>query len=125
MEQSRKEKPGLTVTSLQPDCWGPTISHLIFSAFLHPGSSQDRWIMRQEKEASSPVMRAMNGTRMSGSLGGWVPYTRPISPCLLLGAFGIQALQLCERRMELGSAIQFLIYQAAWRCYRRLPPWGS
>lgn len=40
MEQNREEKPWLTVTSLWPDCWGPTISHLIFSAFLLPGSSQ-------------------------------------------------------------------------------------
>lgn len=105
---------------------GAPLSHTsssLLSYFLVP-PRLTRWIMRQEKEASSPVMRAMNGMRMSGSLGGWVLYTAH-SPCLLLGALGIQALQLCERGMELGSAIQFLIYQAAWRCYRKLPPWGQ
>ena len=63
----------------------------------------------------------MNGMRMSGSLGGWVPHTAH-SPCLLLGALGFQALQLCERGMELASAIQFLIYRAAWGMLQKAAP---
>lgn len=62
--------------------------------------------------------------RMSGTLRSWVPYTAHY-PCLLLGALGTQVLRLCERGMELASAIQFQIYEAASGCYRRLPPWGS
>lgn len=50
--------------------------------------------------------------RMSGTLGSWVPYVAHY-PYLLLGALGIQALQLCERGMELVSVIQFQIYEAA------------
>lgn len=62
---------------------------------------------------------------MSGK-SGWLgstlgPFPLPASRG---GALGFQALQLCERGKELASAIQFLIYQAAWECYRRLPPWN-
>lgn len=62
--------------------------------------------------------------RISGTLGSWVPNTAHY-PCLLLGALGTRVLRLCERGMELASAIQFQIYEAASGCYGRLPPWGN